>query len=663
MAQVPATLSVLRTRGDLRRMVVAYGIYDLVDIAIWVAIIFYAYDVGGVSLVGIVAVVQLIPAAFLGPALVGLGDRLPRGTALVLSHGGVAVATFATTIAILVSAPVPVVVTCSALATIAVSAVRPFHFASIPMLSTTPSDLVSANSLSSVADGFSLFLGPVAAGIGAALVGPALVLSVSSVLAVIATLLCVGLHLGPAAPFDDSATPSWRGAFSGLGTLWRDWGSLALLLVLTTRFVLGGATDVLGVAYSDEVLGLGESAAGLIIGAIGIGGIVGGALAGSLAVRSRLTPVLVSSGVAQGVAFAAVALIVLLAPAVVALAVSGMAAAVMMVAGRTLLQRTSDEAVMARVFAVQAGDVPARSGAGRDRRSVPGRPARARGGLRAVRDSCCAAHPRLPASAAQARRPRGAASSRERAPAFDPVPRRAPDVRTGTALATRGVARRSRRAGGRHPGRCRRPLLRHRRGAVRRLDRRGAASGGARTGDGLRRDRPAALRAANRHRHSGHGGPAAHGARRRLPGGGHGKPGRSCGGARSVAYPPRTRSRRSAGLPDATRQADRGGAVRDAQPGEGVLEVLADRGLGHGQSPSDLTVREALRHEPQDLPLPMGELGDTASHPLVKVVDLIEVRSEEGEQLHVAFAEVGADSRHRISLRSVDPLGGSETIT
>ena len=105
---------------------------------------------------------------------------------------------------------------------------RPFHFASIPMLSRTPGDLVSANSLSSVADGFALFIGPVAAGIGAALVGPALVLSVSSALAVIATAMCVGLHLGPAAPFDDSGAPSWRGAFSGLGTLWRDWGVLAL---------------------------------------------------------------------------------------------------------------------------------------------------------------------------------------------------------------------------------------------------------------------------------------------------------------------------------------------------------------------------------------------------------------------------------------------------
>lgn len=336
-------------------MVVAYSLYDLVDIAIWIAIILYAYDKGGVELAGIVAVVQLIPAAFIGPALVGLGDRLPRGTSVLLSHAGVAAATVATTVAILASAPVAVVVTCSALATIAVAVVRPFHFASLPMLARTPEDLVSANSLASVADGFTLFVGPIAAGVGAALVGPVLVFCVASVLAIGATLLCLGIRLGPAAPFDDTPTASWRTAFSGLGSLWRDWAALALLLVLTTRFVLGGGTEILGVAYSVEVLDTGESGAGLIIGAIGIGGLLGGVLAGSLAVRTRLAPVLLGSGVLQGVAFAAVALIVLLAPAMVALAVSGMAAAVMMVAGRTLLQRTSDEAVLARVFAVQEG--------------------------------------------------------------------------------------------------------------------------------------------------------------------------------------------------------------------------------------------------------------------------------------------------------------------
>lgn len=351
--RLPATFSVLGTRGGLRRLVVAYSAYDLVDMAIWVAIIFYAYDVGGVSLVGVVAVVQLIPAAVIGPALVGLGDRLPRRTSLAASYGLVAATAAATTLAIVLAAPVAAVVACSTLATIAVAVARPFHFASIPMASRTPTELVSGNALSSVADGCALFLGPVAAGVGAAVAGPALVLGLSSALAVGATLLTLGLHLGPAAPFESADTPSWRGAFRGLGTLWRDWGALALLLVMTTRFVLGGATDVLGVAYSDDVLGLGESAAGLIIGAMGIGGIVGGGVAGMLGARRRLAPVVLVSGVVQGVAFGAVVFFLLLAPAVVALAVSGMAAAIMMVAGRTLLQRTTDEAVLARVFAVQ----------------------------------------------------------------------------------------------------------------------------------------------------------------------------------------------------------------------------------------------------------------------------------------------------------------------
>ena len=74
MVQAPATLSVLRSRGGLRRMVVSYGIYDVVDMAIWVAIIFYAYDAGGVGLVGIVAVVLalFIVAPALGLAALGV---------------------------------------------------------------------------------------------------------------------------------------------------------------------------------------------------------------------------------------------------------------------------------------------------------------------------------------------------------------------------------------------------------------------------------------------------------------------------------------------------------------------------------------------------------------------------------------------------------------
>jgi hypothetical protein len=71
--------------------------------------------------------------------------------------------------------------------------------------------------------------------------------------------------------------------------------------------------------------------------------------------RRRLAPVITASGFLQGVAFAVVAGMVLIAPVLVALALVGMASAVMMVAGRTLLQRSTDDGVLARVFAVQEG--------------------------------------------------------------------------------------------------------------------------------------------------------------------------------------------------------------------------------------------------------------------------------------------------------------------
>ena len=86
MGSFAATVRAVGENSPLRRVLVAYALYDLVEFAVWVAIILYAFAEGGVALVGISAVVQLVPAAFLGPALVGLGDRLPRGTTLVLSH-------------------------------------------------------------------------------------------------------------------------------------------------------------------------------------------------------------------------------------------------------------------------------------------------------------------------------------------------------------------------------------------------------------------------------------------------------------------------------------------------------------------------------------------------------------------------------------------------
>jgi MFS family permease len=69
--------------------------------------------------------------------------------------------------------------------------------------------------------------------------------------------------------------------------------------------------------------------------------------------RRRLTPVIGMGGLMQGLGLAAVAFMTLLFPAMLAIVVCGIGGALLTVAGRTLLQRTSDDRLLARVFAVQ----------------------------------------------------------------------------------------------------------------------------------------------------------------------------------------------------------------------------------------------------------------------------------------------------------------------
>jgi MFS family permease len=333
----------------------AYVLYDLVEFSTWMAIVLFAYDRGGASLAGPVAVIQLLPAAALAPPLASIGDRLSRGTALLVAHSCVALATLATAVAIVVDAPLVVVIVGSTAATTAISVVRPIHFAALPHLARGGQELTSANAFSSVADALGAFLGPVLAGVGVAWQGPGLVFVIASMVAVASALLCVHLRLSPRTQPVEHSAEGWRAAVGGLRALHRDWGSLSLLLVLANGFVLAGALDVLGVALAEQVLHGGASSAGLVVGAMGVGGLVGAGLATSFSHRRRLAPGLVAAGLVQGLAFAVVAVLGNLAVVMLAIAVSGASGALLMVLGRRLLLRATDDQVLARVFAVQEG--------------------------------------------------------------------------------------------------------------------------------------------------------------------------------------------------------------------------------------------------------------------------------------------------------------------
>lgn len=354
---MPSPVSPLRRLGrnrSLCRTLTAYALFDMVEFSIWLALLLYAYDRGGAGLAGLVAIAQLVPALVLVPACSSLGDRLPRGRALTLTHAFVAASTAATAGLLLADAPLAMVVTGGAAATTCVALVRPVHFAALPRIATTPEEVVSGNAVSSILDGVALLAGPIVAGIVASAVGVWAVFAGAAVAASIAAALCASLRLPPGGgPLPGTNPTALREAVAGLVSLWGNWAILTLLLVMGTRFVMEGALDVMGVSWSISVLEDGGAAAGLVIGSVGIGGLVGAALATSMSARDSLARVVVGGGLLLGIGVASVALLGTLAMTMTVLALAGFGATIVMVAGRTLIQRSTDDRVMARVFAVQ----------------------------------------------------------------------------------------------------------------------------------------------------------------------------------------------------------------------------------------------------------------------------------------------------------------------
>jgi len=192
---LPVTLRAIGARTGVRRVLLAYAVYCLVEMAMWIGIILYAFAQGGPTLAGIVAVAQLVPSAIVAPLLAGVAERLPRGRALALGYLGV-MATCAWTLAALAADAEVWVVTLAATTSVtAIAVARPLHYAVLPQIAQGPDDLVSSISLSSVAEGFALFAGPILAGLGTQAFGTWSVVNACTIAAGLSTALVLGLGL------------------------------------------------------------------------------------------------------------------------------------------------------------------------------------------------------------------------------------------------------------------------------------------------------------------------------------------------------------------------------------------------------------------------------------------------------------------------------------
>src|SRR4249920_44561 len=87
VTEVRRSVAAVTRNRRLLRAQSAYGLFSLVEQAVWLAVLLWAYAAGGTSLAGLVAVLQLVPAAVLAPVGGAIGDRMPRDRALRLVYG------------------------------------------------------------------------------------------------------------------------------------------------------------------------------------------------------------------------------------------------------------------------------------------------------------------------------------------------------------------------------------------------------------------------------------------------------------------------------------------------------------------------------------------------------------------------------------------------
>jgi predicted MFS family arabinose efflux permease len=353
LRSVSSALSALRRvfgNPDIRRAQLAWTLGYTAEWAWLVALLVFAYQVGGLPAVGLVGVVRTLPAAVLAPALSSLADRLPRHRVLLAVHGGRAVLVGLAALSVAFGWPPLVVFVLAPVDGLLSVLHRPAHMSLMPSLARAPDELVASNVASSTLEGVATLVGPAIGAILLALGADVLTFALPA--AVFAVAAATVLRIQPA----QQIRPHRHGAgvlatvLGGLRVA-VDYPHAGLLLGLFGAQVLvRGILSVLLVAASVQLLGLGEEGVGLLNAAIGAGGFGGALIAMSLVGRARLAPPFSMGLVLWGTPILLIGLVPAAPVALAALAVLGAGNAVLDVAGFTLLQRTVPNAFRGRAF-------------------------------------------------------------------------------------------------------------------------------------------------------------------------------------------------------------------------------------------------------------------------------------------------------------------------
>jgi hypothetical protein len=352
MRTISAVFGATFRNASLVRLEVAFAAFNGAEWGVWVSLLVYAYGVGGATALGGMALVQLLPSAFLAPYLGALTDRHQAGRVLFAGYLVMGLAMVIEALAIALDAPPVLVFALAPIINLGLTVPRPAQAALLPGIVRLPAELTAANVLSSWAENGGVLIAPALAGVLLGIGGPALSIGVLAILALFAAVAVLPIPGPPPLARRAGAGSVRAEILEGVRAVARERSVRLLVGLLGAQYFLVGALDVLCVVLSMSVLGMGEAGVGFLNSAFGAGGLLGAGVTAVLVARRRLAPALLAGILTAALALGILGLYPSRAGAFLLLGLAGLGRTVFDVTGRILLQRSAPPGILARVFAL-----------------------------------------------------------------------------------------------------------------------------------------------------------------------------------------------------------------------------------------------------------------------------------------------------------------------
>jgi MFS family permease len=336
---------------QLRKLQLAFAGSVTGEWGFLVALAVYANDQGGATAVSAVLVIRWVASALTAPWLAYFADRYPRERVMLLADlsrvaamAGMAAAAFTG------ASPVIVYVLAGFMA-VASKTFRPAQAALLPLLAESPEELTAANATSTAIESLGTFVGPALGGLLLAATSVGWVFVADALTLVWSAVFVVQLHSRfEAPPVKPERRSTFREAVAGFSTLWAQRDARVIVFLYFCQTIVAGALRVLIVVTALDLLDIGNSGLGFLNAAMGVGGIIGVAVAFALIGRRKLATDFGLGLILIGAGLGLIGVWPTVIGAVILIAVFGIGNTLVDVSGVTLLQRAVPDEVLGRVF-------------------------------------------------------------------------------------------------------------------------------------------------------------------------------------------------------------------------------------------------------------------------------------------------------------------------